>query len=596
MPSLRIKPATGAPTVYTLYKNLTSIGAAPDNDIVLSDPLVPNTFAHIQCDGTSYSVTTLSRKVDLMVNGRKRRRHRLAHEDRLTVGPIEMEFLLHDPNEAIAGDSRAEPVEAYERLNQFSARLMGRSTLAELLEELMDAVIEVSGAQKGFLILAEGQTLDIRVARNVQKDNIGSAALELSDSIVARVLDSKQPLIISDAMHDAEFQNAMSVLNLKLSSVMCVPLLDQGQLLGILYLGNDSVVRLFSAQTLRLVTVFAAQASLILKNALLLDQLQSKNRHLEGTLEAMRFGELIGACPAMQTVFRGVDKVASTDVSVLITGETGTGKELIAREIHRRSLRKDGPFVALNCGAIPENLLESELFGHRRGAFTGAIRDQEGRFVAAHKGTLFLDEIGEMPANLQVKLLRAIQERMVTPVGDTTARAVDIRIVAATHRELDTEIAAGRFREDLYYRLNVVAIPLPPLREREADIELLARYFLSRCVAEHGARVRGFSPDGLYAIKRHAWPGNIRELENRIRKAVVLCDGSLIGPRDLDLHPGGRSRVLTLAEAKEQFQRRYINEILSQNNGNRTQTARELGVDPRTVFRHLEKDHGLSKD
>jgi len=373
---------------------------------------------------------------------------------------------------------------------------------------------------------------------------------------------------------------------------MCVPLLERGNLIGVIYVGNDNVRQLFDEAHLELLTIFAAQASLLVRNALLVNELQLDNRSLQERIERMRFGEILGSSPAMQEVFRKVQKVAGTDITVLVTGETGTGKELIAREIHNRSPRAKGPFVSINCGAIPENLLESELFGHVRGAFTGAVANKAGRFQAANKGTLFLDEIGEMPLQLQVKILRALQDRAVSRVGDTSTEAVDIRVVAATNRELENEIKAGRFREDLYYRLNVVHLLLPPLRDRGDDIVVLARYMLSRYAPEYGNKVRGFTPSAIAAIKRHRWSGNIRELENRIKKAVVLADKALLGPDDLGINPDELPPILPLTEAREKWQREYINEVLGLNAGNRTKTARDLGVDPRTIFRHLEKEEG----
>jgi transcriptional regulator with PAS, ATPase and Fis domain len=382
------------------------------------------------------------------------------------------------------------------------------------------------------------------------------------------------------------------VVNLRLTSVMCVPLLERGNLIGVIYVGNDHVAQLFDESSLEVLTIFAAQASLLIRNALLVNELQLDNKSLQERIERMRFGEILGASPVMQEVFRKVQKVASTDISVLVTGDTGTGKELIARELHNRSPRVKGPFVSINCGAIPENLLESELFGYVRGAFTGAVANKTGRFQAANKGTLFLDEIGEMPLQLQVKILRALQDRVVVRVGDTNADPIDIRVVAATNRDLEVEIKAGRFREDLYYRLNVVHLHLPPLRERGDDIVVLARYMLSRYAPEYGNKVRGFSPSAIASIKRHRWPGNIRELENRIKKAVVLSDKALLGPEDLGLHSDDLPPILPLAEAREQWQREYINEVLELNGGNRTKTARDLGVDPRTIFRHLEKEDG----
>jgi transcriptional regulator with PAS, ATPase and Fis domain len=291
----------------------------------------------------------------------------------------------------------------------------------------------------------------------------------------------------------------------------------------------------------------------------------------------------------MKDVYRKIDKVCATDISVLITGETGTGKELIAREIHKRSPRAKGAFVTINCGAIPENLLESELFGHVRGAFTGAVNTRMGRFQAAHGGTIFLDEIGEMPPQLQVKILRALQEKQVTKVGENRADNVDIRVVAATNKVLEEEIKKGTFREDLYYRLNVVTLKLPPLRERGEDIGVIAKYFLARYAREFNSRARGFTPTATVAMKKYGWPGNVRELENRIKKAVVLADKALVGADDMDLRPENLEPIMPLAQAKEEFQKRYINEVLDRNSGNRTKTAKDLGVDPRTVFRHLEK-------
>src|SRR5438067_2303136 len=321
----------------------------------------------------------------------------------------------------------------------------------------------------------------------------------------------------------------------------------------------------------------------------LLDELRADKKALLDRLDEHAYGDIIGACDAMRDIFRKIDKVAGTDISVLVTGETGTGKELIAREIHRRGPRKNGPFVAINCGAIPENLLESELFGHAKGAFTGAVAARPGRFQAASGGTLFLDEIGEMPVALQVKLLRALQERAVTRVGENKPEAVDIRVVAATNKDLDEEMKAGRFREDLYYRINVVHLHLPALRDRGEDAAMLAKWFLGRAVRELGSKVKGFSPQALVAIKRYRWPGNIRQLENRIKKAVVLADRPLISPDDLELRPEQLEPILPLAEARDEWQKRYINEVLERNGGNRTKTAKDLGVDPRTIFRHLER-------
>ncbi|MEA2696142.1 MAG: hypothetical protein QOI66_413 [Myxococcales bacterium] len=593
MATLRMQMPGKGVKVYHIYKKITSLGRSEEADITLPDPLLAESHAHIHFDGRDFNIATTDRDAELYVNGRKRNKHRLTHEDRIRLGFIELEFSLYD--EPVTDESAARTMaelNSYKKLLEFSQKLMASYELPTLLEQLLDVMIQVSNADKGFLVLMESGEPVVKVARNLRRETISDAVSQLSDSILARVVKSRKPLIISDALSDSEFKNSLSVVNLKLTSVMCVPLLERGNMLGIIYVGNDNVAQLFEETHLEVLTIFASQASLLIRNALLVNELQLDNRSLQERMERMRFGEILGSSPPMQEVFRKVQKVAATDISVLVTGETGTGKELIARELHNRSARAKGPFVTINCGAIPENLLESELFGHVRGAFTGAVSNKMGRFQAADRGTLFLDEIGEMPLSLQVKILRALQERVVVRVGDTNTETIDIRVLAATNRDLEAEIKTGRFREDLYYRLNVVHLHLPPLRDRGDDIVVLARYMVGRYSPEYGGKVRGLTPNAIAAIKRHRWPGNIRELENRVKKAVVLADKALLGPEDLDLLPDDLPPILPLLEAKEKFQRDYINEVLVLNAGNRTKTARDLGVDPRTIFRHLEKEDG----
>jgi transcriptional regulator with GAF, ATPase, and Fis domain len=593
MATLKIQVPGSGTKVYHIYKKLTSLGRSDECDVVLPDPLLADSHAHIHFDGRDFNIALLDRDAEVFVNGRKRKKHRLAQDDRVRLGTIEMEFSLFDQpvTDETAAKTMAE-LDSYKKLFDFSQQLMRNYEVGSLLESLLDVVVQVSNADKGFIVLMENGEPVVKVARNLRRETISDAIRHVSDSILAQVLEKRKAIIVSDALNDDTFSTAVSVVNLKLTSVMCVPLLERGDLIGVIYVGNDSVAQLFDESHLEILTIFASQASLIIRNALLVNELTLDKRSLLDQIERMRFGEIVGAAPAMQEVFRKIQKVAGTDISVLVTGETGTGKELIARELHVRSSRAKGPFITINCGAIPENLLESELFGYVKGAFTGAVANKMGRFQAANKGTLFLDEIGEMPIQLQVKILRALQERVVVRVGDNTVEPVDIRVIAATNRKLEQEIKAGRFREDLYYRLNVVNLHLPPLRDRGEDIVVLARYLLSHHAAELQSKVKGFSPSALSAMKRHGWPGNIREMENRIKKAVVLSDKAMLGAEDMGLGSGDLPTILSLADAKEKFQRDYINEILALNSGNRTQTARDLDVDPRTVFRHLEKDDG----
>jgi len=590
MPSLVYQePGRRASATFELHKRVTSIGSASDNDLCITDPEVAETHALVRFDGKTFSIQAIATGFDVIVNGRPRGKHVLQHGDELLLGGTCFTFHLY---QASVGRAKAEDsalADSYRRILEFSQKLVSDLPIDALLEEMMDGIVELCHADSGFLLLASGQDLKVRVARRLDRENVEQSVERLSDSIVRTVVETRKPLIVADALHDDAFGASHSVVNLKLCSVMCLPLIDRDRLLGLIYVGNDNIVNLFTREHLEALSIYAAQATLVLARAIAMDELRDDNARLRETIQTMRFGQLVGASDAMREVYRRVEKVANADVSVLVLGETGTGKELIAREIHARSRRAAGPFVTVNCGAIPENLLESELFGHVRGAFTGATSHRAGRFQAAHKGTLFLDEIGEMPLNLQVKILRAIQERVVTRVGENRGEPVDIRVVAATHRDLRAMVAEGTFREDLYYRLNVVTLTLPPLRERGDDVELMARYFLDRYATEFGGGKRTFRQDALVAMRKFAWPGNIRQLENAIKKAVILGDRAAIGPEDLDLPPDGVIDIKPLADAREAWQREYVLRVLEINGGNRTKTARDLGVDPRTVFRFLER-------
>ncbi len=580
---------------YSIDKLVCSLGTDKNTDIRLRGRGVGAVHAQVRVgkDGVAIEAVGGERVV---VNGKRTDTRVLQPGDILDIGGVRLRFDMRLSAPARAEPRATTPVTGataslkamLSATARFSEALAGTYKIEELLETMLDEIIAVTEAARGaVLLLVEGKAVQ-RSAREAGK-RPARGEMPISDTIVARVLQTQKPEIVSDALNDTMFSAARSVMDYKLASVLCVPLNMRGELLGVIYLGNDNVVNLFTDEALEVATVFAAQAAMALRNAILIRELQLSNESLTQQLERIHFGSLIGTSGAMKEVFRRVDKVARTDVSVLIEGETGTGKELVASELHRRSHRKDGPFIVLNCGAIPENLLESELFGHVKGSFTGAVATRDGKFAAAHGGTLFLDEIGEMPLNLQVKLLRVLEERRVTRVGESNARDVDIRVVAATNRHLADEVKGGTFREDLYYRLNVVRVELPPLRERGNDVELLGRYFLKKYGDELGVAIQGFSEDGVRALRAHRWPGNIRELENRIKKAVIFCDGGTVAARDLDLQEVEADRVLPLNEAKEAFALDYVRRVLELNDGNRTSTARDLGVDVRTIFRYLER-------
>jgi len=338
------------------------------------------------------------------------------------------------------------------------------------------------------------------------------------------------------------------------------------------------------------------EIKVIINRAIYIQRLERENELLLEKLEEERkFHGIIGSCPRMMKVFDVIDRVATTNATVLIYGESGTGKELVAKAIHRQSLRKGKSFMPINCGAIPENLLESELFGYERGAFTGAVGRKKGKFELANGGTIFLDEIGELSPALQVKILRFLQEREIERVGGGEPIELDVRILAATNKDLQQEMEKDTFREDLYYRLSVVSLSLPPLRDRGDDIMLLANSFLSHFNKEYGRRIKAFSSEALLQLQAYQWPGNVRELENRVKRAVIMARGKLVVPEDLDLQLSKEGGRLTLRQAKEKLEKKFIREALTKNRGNISRAARELDVSRATLYDLLEK-HQIGKE
>jgi two-component system response regulator AtoC len=344
----------------------------------------------------------------------------------------------------------------------------------------------------------------------------------------------------------------------------------------------------------------AEEIVLVVRKAMERERLRADVKRLEGELSSLRQGDaIIGRSAVMRTALDVARKVARHPATVLLTGESGTGKELVARLIHRESPRTEGPFVAVNCGAIPESLLESELFGHEKGAFTGATRDKPGLFEEAHEGTLLLDEIGELPPALQVKLLRALQEGEVRRVGATAPKSVDVRVIAATNRDLQADVASGRFRADLFYRVNVVAIALPPLRERPEDVAELARFFLERHATRMGLTARGISPAAMRILAEHSWPGNVRELEHAIERALVMTGGDTIEPSDLPApvrSSGGHAAVtegtLSVKRQTTELEKALIRRALEHTRGNRTRAARLLELSHRALLYKI-REYGL---
>jgi transcriptional regulator with GAF, ATPase, and Fis domain len=410
---------------------------------------------------------------------------------------------------------------------------------------------------------------------------------------------------------------------MRLRSVLAVPIRAPEGVLGALYLDNRFSRGRFDERVVSLLLGFADHAALVLRSLRLIAELRARTAELEqarGRAESLAeerareivrlesevesrqrvlerrhdFGAIVGRSAALERLFDTLDRVVDAPVPVLVVGESGTGKELVARALHFAGARKTGPFVSINCGALPASLLEAELFGHARGAFTGAERDREGLVVASRGGTLFLDELGELPLELQAKLLRVLQEREVRPVGSDRTISVDFRLVTATNRDLAAEVAQKRFREDLYYRVSVVTLPLPPLRERRDDIPLLARHFVDEAARKLGVSAPVLSPRALRALLAHPFPGNVRELENALVRAVVLAESGTIEPGDLGLSARALERRPERSPPSARDERRALEAALLRAGWNAREAARGLGISRATLYRKLQR-HGIER-
>ena len=490
---------------------------------------------------------------------------------------------------------------------QASRQVTGTLDWNELLVRVVDAVVQIASADRGFLMrMREDGKLHFEIARSRDEATLPPEEFQISWGIAEEAAHRRETVWVPDAVGSSLFQDRKSVRDLSLRTVVALPILNAGRVLGVLYVDSHSIAHEFTPEDIAILEGFAAQVAVALENARLHEELKDSKNRLEienlnlrrALKEESRYGILVGRSQKMLRVIELLEKVIPTQVSVLVQGETGTGKELIARAIHLNGPRHDKNFMAVNCGALPESLLESELFGYRKGAFTGAAEDRVGLFEAADGGTLFLDEVGEMPATLQVKLLRVLQDSQIRRVGDTVSRRVDFRLIAATNRDLRAEVEAGRFRQDLFYRLNVVPISLPPLRERGEDVLLLASHFLDFFSKQQQKEIRGMSGESRELLLRHPWPGNVRELENAMARAVALADaGGSVEPALFGLGPPVTRRwdgQHTLRETLDAVEAETIREALQQCDSNVSRAARALGVSRQHLHNRMNA-HGIRR-
>ncbi len=504
--------------------------------------------------------------------------------------------------------SEIDPV-AYQQMFQIGKDLIAEPDIDKLLNLAVDQVIEISGAERGMIILFD-QTKEIlfEAARKINKQDIEKPKFEISRTIIGNVQVTGKPICLKNAYEDPNLKTSKSVVRLKILSVICCPLMYMKKIFGVLYLDNRSLAGVFKPDKILFVKEFADFISLAAHRTLECKQLDSRIQELEHELRTQYdFEAIIGHSPKMIAILQTISQIADTDVTVLIEGETGTGKELVARSIHFNSLRKNKPLINMNCGAIPENLLESELFGYEKGAFTGAYKSHKGKFEQADGGTIFLDEVDEMSPALQVKVLRILQWGEFTPLGSDQSRQCDVRIVAASKVKLSDLIQKGTFRDDLYYRLNLIRIEMPPLRERPEDIPELARYFIAQAGKRYSKNVKDLSSEAQEVLKNYPFPGNVRELENIMSRSVLLCNEMTIKEKHLppEILSDPSSHIhnnidasIPFQEAKqriiEDFERRYLQCVLNESGGIIRKAARIAGIHEKNFHSKLVK-YGLRK-
>jgi|KBSSwiStaDraftv2_1062776.scaffolds.fasta_scaffold63391_1 Nif-specific regulatory protein len=607
-------------TIFSLAQEEISIGRDLSNSVSLNDASVSRRHCLIKKNGSTdgFQVTDLESYNGTFVNGVQVAEQALTHGDQIALGDLRFIFLTHD--DAVTTAARLEdddlitrstiqlereqafylrPEGAVPEISVDSRAIRERNALLkisttinsirnwkELQLRLLELTLDVVPAERGAILMADEDGEHFVSCHGWNRVSGADESIKVSQTISTKVLRDVVA-ILSNEVVQSESSGLPSLVEAQVSSLLCVPLVAFEKPLGVIYLDTSSRVAKFDEVHLQLLTAIAGIAAIAFENARRFEQLEKENRRLQEAVKLEH--QMVGESQSMREVYALLSKVAASASTVLLLGESGTGKELAARAIHLNSPRASKAFVAINCATLTESLLESELFGHEKGSFTGAVSQKRGKLELADGGTVFLDEVGELSPAIQAKLLRALQTREFERVGGTRPINVDVRMIAATNRDLKAAIKAGQFREDLYYRLNVVSIPMPPLRERREDIPLLAAFFVAEYSKKCKRRVTGVSAEARRLLCGYDWPGNVRQLENAIERAVVLGATELITPEDLPeivereaiVDAPAAGYFETIREAKRQL----VTKTLRQTGGNFTEAAKLLGMHPNNLHR-----------
>jgi len=600
-------------SVFSIETSPVVIGRETTATLCIADASVSRRHSQIEKDADQFFLQDLDSLNGTFVNEIPIKRRELQHGDRVRIGDSQFIFLIHDAEVKASGEVHFDdgPVISGSTL-QFKfndalfvmardlSALMKISTtinairgVEELQKRLLDLVFEVVPAARGVIILIDTasngkQQGEVTSVFGLDRKRGPDVSIKVSSKVTNWALTHRESILITNESEAQEFQSSVSLIADRPASVLCVPLIMLDKTLGVIYLDTTEPNSVFDQDHLQLVSAISAITAVAIENARHIEWLESENRRLIADFNIEH--NLVGESEPIREVLQFISKVAPTDSTVLISGESGTGKELAARAIHLNSRRADKPFMAVNCAALAESLLESELFGHEKGSFTGAVTQRKGRLEVADGGTLFLDEIGELSPALQVKLLRVLQEREFERVGGTRPIKVNIRVVTATNKDLDQAVTNGTFRQDLYYRLNVVELEMPPLRNRPQDIPLLANYFASKFGQRGNRRIMGITAEAQARLVSYDWPGNVRELENAIERAVVLGATERILPEDLPESVLEAQAAVTMPatkyhEAVVETKKQIIVGAMQQARGSYTEAAKILGVHPNYLHR-----------
>jgi Nif-specific regulatory protein len=609
-------------SIFALSGAELTLGREESNSICIPEPSISRRHCAVEYSSGTVTLVDLESRNGTSVNGAPVARAVLQHGDCIKVGNSQFLFLSDEPESARTVDSiivddeettkttvqlstgdalYLQPERVMETLPEtarvardlntllkISATINSIRRLEELESRLLESVFEVVPAERGAILLSSGDTDDYSSIFTLAREAGSKQALRLSRTVINRVLREGVAILSNNPLESSALEGSESLILGAVSSVLAVPLKFLDRRLGVLYLDTQDMSVQFDESHMQLVTAIAAMAAVSLDTARRLEWLETENRRLNAEINIEH--QMVGESARVKEVYRFISKAAPADSTVLVRGESGTGKELVARAIHRNSRRAEKPFVAINCAAITDTLLESELFGYEKGAFSGATTQKKGKLEAADGGTLFLDEIGELALPLQAKLLRVLQMQEFERVGGIRPVKVDIRLIAATNKDLQQAIRDATFRQDLYYRLNVVSVSLPPLRERREDIPLLAGYFASRFAEKVRRRVIGISDEARGCLMNYHWPGNVRELENAIERAVVLGSSEVLLPEDLpeavlEVEAGRGTPVAKYHEAVVDTKKQMILQAVEQAHGNYTDAAKLLGVHPNYLHR-----------